>query len=162
MSGPNPLLSELPNTWVNKCGRGEDSRAIQGNKSYGTVLKKSCGRVWNKSCGRISLQILRKRLKQIPAATSGGGGGAKDARWLGGSRPWPSRHAQALVSLHYWQLQHTDHRPSNYCIYSPMQVMHYCIASYAFVVLNNIVMNTAIAIFCNFCVGKHCYAIQCK
>jgi len=39
--------------------------------------------------------------------------------------------------------------------------MHYCIASYVFVVLQNIVMNAAIAFFCNFCIGKH-YAIQCK
>jgi len=30
-----------------------------------------------------------------------------------------------------------------------MQVLHYCIATYAFVVLQNIVMNTAIAFFCN-------------
>jgi len=43
-----------------------------------------------------------------------------------------------------------------------MQVMHYCIATYAFVILQNIVMNKAIASFCDFCIGKHCYAIRCK
>merc|ERR1719350_2713182 len=42
--------------------------------------------------------------------------------------------------------------------------MHYCTVSCLFVVSQNVVMNSYVAIqfLCNFCIGKHCYGIQCK